>query len=212
VLATGGDLVFQGQLNGRFSAYDAHHGKELWSFPAQDAVLAAPISYRAGGKQYVSVVVGMAGSAGIDPPSLGGLTFDYRTQKRRVLSFALDGNAELPPAPQPVIRAATDPDYKPDAVLAAKGAAAFGFNCGICHGPGAVSGGTAPDLRSSDIVPAADIFHAVVHDGTRVAAGMPSFNDMSDSDLTAIRQYIRSQAADLRAGKLNPPTGEAPGG
>ena len=200
VLATGGDLVFQGQIDGRFSAYEARHGKELWHFAAQDALLAAPISYLVGGKQYVSVVVGMTGTAAIDPRSLGGLVFDYRTQKRRVLTFALDSNAELPPAPPAVIQAAPDPDYKPDAALAATGAAIFGFNCGICHGPGAVSGGTAPDLRSSDIPSAADSFHAVVRDGTRVAAGMPSFKDMTESDIAAIRQYIRSRAAALRDG------------
>ena len=186
-------------------------GKELWHFPAQDAVLAAPITYRVGGKQYVSVVVGMAGSAGIDPPSLGGLMFDYRTQKRRVLTFALDGKAELPPASPPVIQAAPDPDYKPDPALAAKGAAAFGFNCGICHGPEAVSGGTAPDLRTSGMPSAADTFHAVVHDGTRVAEGMPSFSDLSENDIASLRQYIRSQAADLRAGKTKLATGEAHG-
>jgi len=200
VLATGGDLVFQGQIDGRFSAYEARHGKELWHFAAQDALLAAPISYLVGGKQYVSVVVGMTGTAAIDPRSLGGLVFDYRTQKRRVLTFALDSNAELPPAPPAVIQAAPDPDYKPDAALAATGAAIFGFNCGICHGPGAVSGGTAPDLRSSDIPSAADSFHAVVRDGTRVAAGMPSFKDLTESDIAAIRQYIRSRAAALRDG------------
>jgi quinohemoprotein ethanol dehydrogenase len=212
VLAIGGDLVFQGQIDGRFSAYEARHGKELWHFPAQDALLAAPISYMVGGKQYVSVVVGMTGTAAIDPRALGGLIFDYRTQKRRVLTFALDSNAELPPAPPAVIQAAPDPDYKPDAALAAKGAATFGFNCGICHGPEAVSGGTAPDLRSSDIPSAADIFHAVVHDGTRVAEGMPSFKDLTESDIAAIRQYIRSRAADLRAGQAKLPTGEAHGG
>jgi quinohemoprotein ethanol dehydrogenase len=129
-----------------------------------------------------------------------------------VLTFALDSKAELPPAPPPVIQAAPDPDYKPDAALAAKGAGTFGFNCGICHGPEAVSGGTAPDLRSSDMLSAADIFRAVVHDGTRVAAGMPSFSDLSESDIAAIRQYIRSQAADLRAGKAKVPMGEAHGG
>jgi quinohemoprotein ethanol dehydrogenase len=212
VLATGGDLVFQGQINGRFSAYEASHGKELWHFSAQDALLAAPISYMVGGKQYVSVVVGMTGTAAIDPRALGGLVFDYRTQKRRVLTFALDSNAQLPPAPLSVIQSAPDPDYKPDAALAAQGAAAFGFNCGICHGPEAVSGGTAPDLRSSDSLSAPDIFHAVVHDGTRVAEGMPSFKDLSESEIAGIRQYIRSRAADLRADKTKPPTGEAPGG
>ena len=155
VLATGGDLVFQGQINGRFSAYEARHGKELWHFAAQDALLAAPISYMVGGKQYVSVVVGMTGTAAIDPresrrpdirlldPEAAGADLRARQQC---------GTAAR--APPPVIQAAPDPDYKPDAALAAKGAAAFGFNCGICHGPEAVSGGTAPELRSSDTLSA----------------------------------------------------------
>jgi hypothetical protein len=41
---------------------------------------------------------------------------------------------------------------------------------------------------------------------------MPSFGDPSESDIAAIRQYIRSQAADLRAGKAKVPMGEAHGG
>jgi hypothetical protein len=41
---------------------------------------------------------------------------------------------------------------------------------------------------------------------------MPSFNDLSESDIAAIRQYIRSRAADLRAGKARLPAGEAHGG
>jgi quinohemoprotein ethanol dehydrogenase len=40
----------------------------------------------------------------------------------------------------------------------------------------------------------------VVRDGTRVAAGMPSFKDLTESDIAAIRQYIRSRAAALRDG------------
>jgi hypothetical protein len=40
--------------------------------------------------------------------------------------------------------------------------------------------------------------------------GMPGFSDLSQSDIAAIRQYIRSQAADLRAGTAEPPTGETP--
>jgi len=209
VLATGGDLVFQGQLNGRFSAYEARHGKELWHFAAQDALLAAPISYQVGGKQYVSVVVGMTGTAALDPPSQHGLQFDYRTQRRRVLTFELDGTAELPPAPPAVIRGGSDPDYKPDPALAARGAATFGFKCGLCHGPGAVSGGAAPDLRSSEVPQAADLFRAVVHDGTRVADGMPRFDELSAGEIAALRQYIRSRGAELRARTLRPPTRKA---
>ena len=75
-----------------------------------------------------------------------------------------------------------------------------------------MSGGTAPELRSSDTLSAPDSFHAVVHDGTRAGQGMPSFKDLSESDIAAIRQYVRSRAAELRADKTQPPTGETPGG
>ena len=76
VLATAGNLVFQGQLDGRFSAYAADSGKELWHFPAQAAILAAPISYRVGGKQYVTVLVGMGTSASIDARTHGGIAIE----------------------------------------------------------------------------------------------------------------------------------------
>ena len=63
MLATAGDLVFQGTADGYFSAYDASDGKRLWRFNAGLGIIAAPISYSVGGKQYVSVLVGYGGSA-----------------------------------------------------------------------------------------------------------------------------------------------------
>ena len=61
-LATGGNLVFQGQANGTFNAYDSASGKVLWSFDAQDAAIAPPITYLAHGKQYVTILTGMGAS------------------------------------------------------------------------------------------------------------------------------------------------------
>ena len=60
-LATAGDLVFQGTADGYFSAYDAATGERLWRFNAGLGIIAAPISYSVGGKQYVSVLVGYGG-------------------------------------------------------------------------------------------------------------------------------------------------------
>jgi alcohol dehydrogenase (cytochrome c) len=57
-LATAGDLVFLGQADGTFAAYDAKTLKELWSFNAGSGINAPPISFAAGGKQYVAVLVG----------------------------------------------------------------------------------------------------------------------------------------------------------
>ncbi len=58
VLATAGGLVFNGEANGWFKAYDAHNGKELWKYNAGAGVNAPAVSYIVGGKQYVAVAAG----------------------------------------------------------------------------------------------------------------------------------------------------------
>ncbi|HTP71070.1 MAG TPA: PQQ-binding-like beta-propeller repeat protein [Burkholderiaceae bacterium] len=58
VLATAGDLVFNGEGNGWFSAFDAGNGKKLWSFNCGAGVNAPAVSYTVGGKQYVAVAAG----------------------------------------------------------------------------------------------------------------------------------------------------------
>ncbi|MEA2997497.1 MAG: hypothetical protein QOG74_3046 [Alphaproteobacteria bacterium] len=64
ILATASGLVFTGEGNGRFRAYDAKDGKVLWTFNAGAGVNAPPSSYMVGGKQYV--VVGAGGNVQID--------------------------------------------------------------------------------------------------------------------------------------------------
>jgi alcohol dehydrogenase (cytochrome c) len=64
ILATAGGLVFSGEANGRFRAYDAKNGKVLWTFQAGAGVNAPPSSYAVGGKQYI--VVGAGGNVQID--------------------------------------------------------------------------------------------------------------------------------------------------
>ena len=64
ILATAGGLVFTGEGNGRFRAYDARNGNVLWTFQAGAGVNAPPSSYTVGGKQYI--VVGAGGNVQID--------------------------------------------------------------------------------------------------------------------------------------------------
>jgi alcohol dehydrogenase (cytochrome c) len=64
ILATAGGLVFTGEGNGHFKAYDARTGAILWKFQAGAGVNAPPSSYTVGGKQYV--VVGAGGNVQID--------------------------------------------------------------------------------------------------------------------------------------------------
>jgi alcohol dehydrogenase (cytochrome c) len=58
LLATAGGLVFTGEANGWFKAYDAKSGSILWKFHAGAGVNAPPSSYMAGGKQYIVVAAG----------------------------------------------------------------------------------------------------------------------------------------------------------
>ncbi|WP_157219344.1 PQQ-dependent dehydrogenase, methanol/ethanol family [Flavisphingomonas formosensis] len=198
ILATGGNLVFQGEIDGRLSAYAADSGRRLWQFAAQAAVVAAPITYRAGGVQYVTVLVGMGTTAGVDARALGGVRIDARTQMKRILSFRIGGTAALPPPPEtPPLAAPADPDYRPDPALATRGGALFNLRCVACHGIDAQAGGTAPDLRSSDVPHSAEAFAAIVRDGALVENGMPRFGELSDAELAGLRQFVRARAAAL---------------
>ena len=198
VMATAGNLVFQGDIDGTFNAYDATTGTPLWSFAAQAPVMAPPISYSVKGKQYVTVLSGVDTSGSTFGTFLAKYNVGYRTQARRVLTFALGGTATLPKAEFEPVVAMEDPDYKPNKKLADHGAEIFGGYCIVCHGVDAVAGGHAPDLRASPIPLSPEAFSSIVHDGALIDQAMPQFGELKPADLDAIRQYIRARADELR--------------
>jgi PQQ-dependent dehydrogenase (methanol/ethanol family) len=64
-LATAGDVVFYGTMDGWFKAVDARSGKPLWQFKTGSGVIGQPVSYRGpDGKQYIAVLSGVGGWAG----------------------------------------------------------------------------------------------------------------------------------------------------
>jgi alcohol dehydrogenase (cytochrome c) len=60
LLSTAGGLVFSGTMEGMFFAVDAESGKPLWRFQTGGAIWSNPISYQAGGHQYVAIAAGNA--------------------------------------------------------------------------------------------------------------------------------------------------------
>jgi len=60
LLSTGGGLVFSGTMEGMFFALDAESGKPLWQFQTGGAIWSNPISYQAGGHQFVAIAAGSA--------------------------------------------------------------------------------------------------------------------------------------------------------
>jgi alcohol dehydrogenase (cytochrome c) len=77
VLATAGGLVFTGEGNGQFKAYDAETGAVLWKFQAGAGVNAPPASYTVDGKQYIVVAAG------------GNVQLDYK-RGNNIIAFTLD--------------------------------------------------------------------------------------------------------------------------
>ena len=200
VLATAGDLVFQGRIDGHLVAYDAKSGKQLWSFKTPTPIVGAPISYRVNGRQFITVITGNNGNgAGVQSIGQAAFRTDYRLP-RQVLTFAIDGTDELPPFAYPPLEAPADPDFKPDLARAQKGAALFGMNgCLACHGWNAVSGGGAPDLRYSPMIVDAAAFSAVVKDGALKANGMLAYPRITDQQREDIRFYLRARARQAAA-------------
>jgi lanthanide-dependent methanol dehydrogenase len=64
-LATAGGVVFYGTLEGYLKAVDAKTGKELYKFKTPSGIIGNVMTYQHGGKQYVAVLSGVGGWAGI---------------------------------------------------------------------------------------------------------------------------------------------------
>lgn len=197
ILATGGNLVFQGTAKAEFHAYAADSGARLWSFKAPSGIVAAPVSYMVDGEQYIAVMSGYGGayalfSGFVDPES--------RPNQGRLLVFKLGGTASLPQPPVATPAMPELPDTRWPPATEARGAAQYVAHCVYCHGDGAVSGGVVPDLRRSGALADADAWRAVVMDGALEARGMVSFaTRMSAEDAEAVRAYIVGRARLLAA-------------
>ncbi len=109
-MTTGGGLVFYGTMEGWLKAADAKTGTVLWQFKTPSGIIGNPMTYMGpDGKQYVAILSGIGGWAGIgvaagigaeDPTAgLGALgafgdAGSYTNQGGVLTVFALDGPAK----------------------------------------------------------------------------------------------------------------------
>src|SRR5881394_3071528 len=201
VLATASNLLVEGLVDGRFVIYRATDGKLLWQMPVQTGVMGGPISYSVDGEQYIAVSAGWGGInslVGVRPQGGAPLA------QGRVLAFKLGGTVTLPPVPPP---APLDPPppLTASADTVARGSFVYGQHCAICHGVGAVSGGSTPDLRHMSSATHAE-FDSIVLGASRADRGMVSFSDVvTPADAEAVHAYLIKRARDER-GPQSPPT------
>jgi quinohemoprotein ethanol dehydrogenase len=192
-LTTAGGLVFQGTADGYLSAYDAADGKRLWRYYAGLGIIAAPMSYSAGGKQYISVLVGY-GSSAAAYSHVANLGWKFGLHQRRLLTFALDGKAPLDRHPPTMtVNALDDPSLGLDPKDVATGRQLYN-RCMGCHGRDVVGVGGAPDLRESGIALDREAFWSVLHDGTLLERGMPQFATLTREQAMQIHAYVRAEA------------------
>lgn len=196
IMATAGNLVFQGNANGYFEAYTADTGRKLWSVQTGSPINAAPASYAIDGTQFVLIPVGSGGGIQFLYPELHA---DPETRgPTRLMAFTLDGRAAMPPAAAGYPPLPEQPALDATAAQIESGRQLYAANCQGCHGTGGVArfGGTVPDLRWSDADTHAT-WHGIVIGGARAARGMPAV-EISVEESEAIRNYVLSLAEALR--------------
>ncbi len=196
-LSTEGNLVFQGRADGTLTAHRATDGEVLWEFQHETGIAAPPISYSVDGTQYVAVLSGWGGPEVLINTPLG----QGKVAPSRVLAFALDGSASLPP-PQPPLPPIEAPTFQLTASAAdvEAGRELYAAKCFICHGFDVVNSGATPDLRRSTTA-THESFADIVLGGIREPLGMPAFDDVLNAeDVRRIQAYVLARARESAGG------------
>jgi alcohol dehydrogenase (cytochrome c) len=89
VLSTAGGVAFVGDLDRKFKAVDVATGEVLWQTRLTTSVQGFPITFRAGGKQYVAVTTGVGGGSPRVVPSLIAPEIHHPANGNALYIFAL---------------------------------------------------------------------------------------------------------------------------
>lgn len=201
VLTTASGLVVHGNLAGQLVVREARTGKVIKTIETGSSILAAPMTYRVKGVQYVAV---MAAWGGGGFPYVPPYSAAYqRGNAGRILVFRLDGGAVPLPPLLPGLEVAPPAPAQALGVTPAtlaQGRALFFGNCAICHSNQHRS--ITPDLRRmSDATHKA--FNDILLKGLLQQNGMPRWDDaLKPAEVAAIHAWLIDEQARTRADEL----------
>ncbi len=200
-LTTASGLLFNGNIAGQLRVFDKANGKLLKSIDTGSSILAAPMTYRVKGVQYVAVMAawGGGGYAYVPPYSAA----YKRGNQGRLLVFKLGGSpTPLPPELPPLEVAPPPPAQGPDVTKAmiAQGQQLFFANCVMCHSNQHRS--ITPDLRRMQ-PETHRAFEQIVLGGLLLPNGMPRWDDLlKPHEVSAIHAWLIDEQTRTRADEL----------
>jgi quinohemoprotein ethanol dehydrogenase len=201
VMTTASGLLVHGTLSGQLVVRSAQTGAILKTIETGSSILAAPMTYKVGGVQYIAV---MAAWGGGGFPYVPRYAAAYSRQNSgRILVFRLDGGAVPLPEALPKLEVAPEaPAQAPGVTPAtiAAGRALFFGNCAICHSNQHRS--ITPDLRRMTKETHA-VFGDIVLKGLYLPNGMPRWDDvLSPTDAAAVHAFLIDEQARTRRDEL----------
>jgi alcohol dehydrogenase (cytochrome c) len=142
LLTTGGGLLFAGDAAGRFRALDQEGGRVLWEMNLGSAVTGYPVTFEAGGHQYVAVSTGFWLGDNFTPELIHGTQGTLFVFALPEAGIGRQGPARVPinPAGRAI---EVDPASPPSRTVAAgvfgaaqaeRGRAVYAESCAACHG------------------------------------------------------------------------------
>jgi quinohemoprotein ethanol dehydrogenase len=207
LLSTGGNLVFQGDAAGRLSAYAADSGKLLARIDVGTSIMAAPMSYRVKGVQYVAMMGGYGGGMLYDPFPTTSAAYRFGNEDR-IIVFRVGGGPTPHPPPFHDQALPTLPPRTGSPQAIARGEVLYNRYCARCHVFGR---GLLPDLRRTApaLTPA---FYEIVLRGADQANGMGRFDDeLTRKQAESIQAYLIDQAWQMQAPAAAPAANKNPG-
>ena len=181
VMTTKSNLVFQGGIDGHFRVYEASTGEQLHNIDVGTSIIAAPMTYKIGGEQYVAVM------AGVDENQRTNADYLYGN-KGRIVAFKI-GGGDVPKRPLlnregKFVENNDGESYSKEEVQL--GQRLYVANCTGCHNTG-----RAPNLLPLKVNVEKE-FTDIVLGCSRLTQGMPRYKGvLSNEQVDAILTYLK---------------------